>query len=183
MNSKFYWQKDGVNITKRYKYRGTTTDTLTLLNATENDQGIYTLIVSMEAENQQLSVILSIGKSVLLVLYLHLHCLIICIFTVVPVTIVIYTLIEPVIGLQYKLTCNVTGANQFNPRITYQWFKDGEMILGENHINWTRFSLKYGDAGEYRCITNISSKYLNKGYTVKTSNDFKLCIPCKLPQK
>ena len=77
MNSKFYWQKDGVNITKRYKYRGTTTDTLTLLNATENDQGIYTLIVSMEAENQQLSVILSIGKSVSLVLYLHLHCLII----------------------------------------------------------------------------------------------------------
>ena len=53
-----HWQKDGANITTGNKYRGTTTNTLTLLNATEGDEGTYTLI----ARNNSFDVMISIGK-------------------------------------------------------------------------------------------------------------------------
>ena len=53
-----HWQKDGANITTGNKYRGTTTNTLTLLNATEGDEGMYTLI----ARSSSFNIMISIGK-------------------------------------------------------------------------------------------------------------------------
>ena len=53
-----HWQKDGANITTGNKYRGTTTNTLTLLNATEADEGMYTLI----ARSSSFNIMISIGK-------------------------------------------------------------------------------------------------------------------------
>ena len=62
-NSNFYWELDGVNITKGRKHMGTTTNTLTLLNATETDIGTYTLVVSTDMVKIYLSMSLSVGKS------------------------------------------------------------------------------------------------------------------------
>ena len=60
-NATYYWQKDGVKITTGNKYRGTTTNILTLLNATEGDEGTYMLV---EGHNSGLnSVTVSIGKN------------------------------------------------------------------------------------------------------------------------
>ena len=56
-NANYHWQKDGVNITTGNKYRGTTTNILTLLNATEGDEGTYKLI---EGHNR---VTVSIGNN------------------------------------------------------------------------------------------------------------------------
>ena len=60
-----HWQKDGVNITTGKKYRGTTTNTLTLLNATEGDEGTYMLI----ARNNSFNVMISIGKMHVILLF------------------------------------------------------------------------------------------------------------------
>ena len=62
-NADFHWQKNGVNITTGNKYRGTVTNTLTLLNATEGDEGTYTLVVSIEGHNNWLNVTVSIGNA------------------------------------------------------------------------------------------------------------------------
>ena len=62
-NANFHWQKNGVNITTGNKYRGTTTDTLTLLNATEGDEGTYTLVVNIDGHNSWLNVTVSTGNA------------------------------------------------------------------------------------------------------------------------
>ena len=99
------------------------------------------------------------------------------------VTVEIYTLFEPEIGLQYNMSCIVTGAEQLNPNISYQWYKDEELFFGENQSHWTRQSLRHDDAGDYKCVVNISSNVLGRGHVTKASEAFRLCIPCKFLQK
>ena len=82
--------------------------------------------------------------------------------------------------MQYNMNCTVIGAEQFYPNISYQWYKDGELLLGENQPHWTRWSLRRDNAGDYKCVVNISSKFLSRGYATKTSEAFRLCVPCKL---
>ena len=43
ITASFYWQKDDVNVSSGIKYKGTKTDTLTIFNAQETDEGTYTL--------------------------------------------------------------------------------------------------------------------------------------------
>ena len=63
VNATFHWQKDGTNISKGHKYRGTTMNTLTILNAQYSDEGIYTLVVMIEGNlNASLSIHLFVGK-------------------------------------------------------------------------------------------------------------------------
>ena len=46
-SSRFYWQKDGRNVAyQEQKYRGTATNTLTLLKAATTDEGMYSLIIT-----------------------------------------------------------------------------------------------------------------------------------------
>ena len=74
----------------------------------------------------------------------------------------------------------MTGAEQLNPNISYQWYKDEELLFSENQSHWIRRSLRYDDAGDYKCVVNISSNVSGKGHITKTSEAFRLCIPCKL---
>lgn len=59
-----FWQKDGQNIVYvPQKYRGTATNTLTLLSAEGTDAGVYSLIVTTQDQNvATLSFNVSIGK-------------------------------------------------------------------------------------------------------------------------
>ena len=74
----------------------------------------------------------------------------------------------PLLGHDYKLTCNVINIvpNEFN--IEYQWTKLNGTL---SHINPTNTqdlsfsSLKLSDAGEYACRVNVSSSSLNTMYT------------------
>ena len=48
INASSYWEKDGVNLSMGHKYRGVTTNTLTLLNAHHTDEGMYILIIESD---------------------------------------------------------------------------------------------------------------------------------------
>ena len=84
--------------------------------------------------------------------------------------------VTPEIGLQCNLTCVVTGAELFDPTITYWWFKDGTIISGGNDSILTLSSLSHTDAGEYMCRTNLSSEFLIPPFTSNVSNNYRLCF-------
>ena len=92
----------------------------------------------------------------------------------VEVSIEITTSIRPVIGMGYYLTCTVTGADQLDPTITYQWYKDGSVLFNETELNFTIDSLTYTDAGGYMCVANVSSEHLSQHFTTKASSPFNL---------
>ena len=63
----FHWQKNGANISSGNKYKGTNTDTLTILNTQKTDEGTYILVNRYEnITSESFYINLSIGKSTLL---------------------------------------------------------------------------------------------------------------------
>ena len=57
------------------------------------------------------------------------------------------------------LTCNVFGADNLNPTITYQWTKDN--VTGAKSEAVTLSPLQLSHAGVYTCSVNVSSTFLN----------------------
>ena len=66
----------------------------------------------------------------------------------------------PTAGQNYTLTCSVTGAENLNSTITYQWTKNDGTVI--HTISNTLFfsTLRISNAGHYICKINISSDYL-----------------------
>ena len=63
-----------------------------------------------------------------------------------------------------SLTCDVTGADNLNPMITYQWTRnDGstQTPVGTNSDTLTFSPLRLSNAGDYNCNVTISSTLLN----------------------
>lgn len=58
----YQWQLNGINIADGDKYRGTQTDTLTILNAQLGDQGMYRCSVARSASGYSDSVQLTVGE-------------------------------------------------------------------------------------------------------------------------
>ena len=80
----------------------------------------------------------------------------------------------PVLGQNgYSLTCNVSGTENLNPNITYQWTKNyGSRVQVDSATRILSFSpLKLSDAGQYTCQVTISSLYLRNDITVMNSQD------------
>ena len=78
----------------------------------------------------------------------------------------------------YSLTCNVTGAGNLNPTITYQWTKNNitqtQMPPAGADPKVLSFSpLRLSDAGQYTCHATVyvSSPYLNENTTMTDSQD------------
>ena len=84
----------------------------------------------------------------------------------------------PIVGESYSLTCTVTGADQLNPTITYQWFKDNTVVSGETQSTLSFSSLSLSDAGQYRCDVTVSSTLLSQPIT-KMSNTQDLILQSK----
>ena len=71
-------------------------------------------------------------------------------------------------GTNFSLNCNVDGAINLRPQLSYEWIHfDGMdyMTVGTNSSRLTFPSLKLSDAGEYMCTVNISSSLLNSDLT------------------
>ena len=64
----FYWQKDGHNISSGYRYKGTTTHILTLLDVEGTDKGVYSLIVIMANQNMSFNINILVGKFISVVM-------------------------------------------------------------------------------------------------------------------
>ena len=87
----------------------------------------------------------------------------------------------PMLGQSNSLTCSVSGAENLNPSITYQWTKNnGTQTQIQNQgpgadPKVLSFSpLRLSDAGRYNCQATISSPYLNNNITVNVTEDVML---------
>ena len=79
----------------------------------------------------------------------------------------------PLLGQNsYSLTCGVTGAENLNPSITYQWTKNnGTLIVGTDPRVLSFSPLRLSDAERYTCQATVSSPYLNNNITRINSQD------------
>ena len=74
--------------------------------------------------------------------------------------------------------CSVSGAENLNPSITYQWTKNmngtqTQIQVGADNI--LSFSpLRLSDAGWYTCQATVSSPYFNNNITMIDTEDVAL---------
>ena len=78
----------------------------------------------------------------------------------------------------YSHTCNVHGAENLNPSITYQWTKNNgiqtQIQAGADHRVLSFSPLRLSDAGWYTCQATVSSPYLSNSIIIMDSQDITL---------
>ena len=78
----------------------------------------------------------------------------------------------------YSLTCGVTGAENLDPSITYQWTKNNgtqtQIQVGAEPKVLYFSPLRLTDAGRYTCQAIISSPYLHSDITMMDTQDVTL---------
>ena len=76
------------------------------------------------------------------------------------------------------LTCDayVSGADNLNPTITYQWTRNGETVPDGNPRTLDLSPLQLSHAGNYTCRATISSSLLNNNITATSDNNQNLTI-------
>ena len=82
------------------------------------------------------------------------------------------------------LTCDVSGADNLNPTITYQWTRnDGstQTPVGTNSNTLTLSPLRLSDAGDYNCSVTVSSNFLNNNIITSSNNTQSVMIQSELP--
>jgi hypothetical protein len=79
----------------------------------------------------------------------------------------------PVLGQSYSLTCGVTGADNLNPSITYQWTNNNGAQIGTDRV-FSFSSFRLSDAGQYTCQAAVSSLYLNNDITITNTHDVRI---------
>ena len=84
-------------------------------------------------------------------------------------------------GQGFSLSCVVSGAENLNPAISYNWIKDnGTRILVDSHGSVLSFpSLRLSDAGQYSCQAIVNSPYLRDDLNV-ISTTFDIHLQGKL---
>ena len=59
----FQWQKDGHALSERHKYKGSSTQILTIIDVENSDEGDYFLIVTMADVMSSFNISISVGKT------------------------------------------------------------------------------------------------------------------------
>ena len=78
------------------------------------------------------------------------------------------------------LTCDVSGADNFNPTITYGWTRNGETISDASSSSLSLSPLRLSHAGNYTCRASISSPLLNDDIAATSDNNPNVAIPSEL---
>ena len=80
------------------------------------------------------------------------------------------------VGQVGTLTCDVSGADNLSPTITYQWTRDGETVPDSNSRTLDLSPLQLSHAGNYTCHATISSALLNNDIKITSDNNQNLTI-------
>ena len=83
----------------------------------------------------------------------------------------------PTLGESYQLTCSVSGAENLNPIIAYQWTKDsgsGQTQVGASSDTLSFTPLRLGDAASYTCRATIASVHLAGDIVMVNSQDIRI---------
>ena len=86
----------------------------------------------------------------------------------------------PIAEESYSLTCTVSGVENLDPTIMYQWTKNnGTVIQVTNDFDSNTLSfptLRVSDSGDYICKVSVSSDYLTQAIDA-SSNSFSVKFP------
>ena len=92
------------------------------------------------------------------------------------------------LGQSYSLTCGVTGVENLDSSITYQWTKNNgttqtQVPNGDIPKILSFSTLRFSDAGRYTCQATVSSPYLSNDITMMDTHDVRIqskfgCILC-----
>lgn len=74
------------------------------------------------------------------------------------------------------LSCDVSGADNLNPMIAFQWTRNGEAVPNGNLRTLNLSPLQLSHAGNYACSVNISSIFLNNNVPAFSDNDQNVII-------
>ena len=82
----------------------------------------------------------------------------------------------------YMLICSVSGAENLNPTITYQWTRNNgtQTQVGTNSNTLSFSPLRLSDVGQYTCEVTISSSFLNSEITMDSSDSRTLALQSEL---
>ena len=87
------------------------------------------------------------------------------------------------VGSMYSLTCTVTGAEGLTDAgamVTYQWLKNGAVVLNQTMATLFFQSLVISDAGSYTCEATVTSSLLMSGpTTTASSNSLSVRLTCR----
>ena len=84
------------------------------------------------------------------------------------------------------LTCDVSGADNLNPIIAYQWtrYNGNTLMLARMTLNTLIFPhLQLSNAGDYNCIAIISSSLLNNDIVMNSTASHRVIIQGELIQE
>ena len=82
----------------------------------------------------------------------------------------------------YSLTCTVIGAEMLtdaDAMVTYQWLKNGAVVLEQIMATLSFSSVTLFDAGSYACRATVTSGLLSDPITTSISNSVDVQLTCK----
>jgi hypothetical protein len=63
----------------------------------------------------------------------------------------------PTAGESYSLTCTVSGADRLDYMASYQWRKDGNVLVGETAVALSFSPFRLLHAGQYTCEVTVGN--------------------------
>ena len=82
----------------------------------------------------------------------------------------------------YSLTCTVIGAEMLTDAgamVTYQWLKNGAVVLDQTMATLSFSPVTLFDAGSYTCQATVTSGLLSDPITTSISNSVDVQLTCK----
>ena len=82
----------------------------------------------------------------------------------------------PIAGETYTLICDISGAENLNPTITYKWIMDSgngmQVVSNSSMLSFP--SLKLRDAANYACMATITSSYLTADIVAMKNQEIRI---------
>ena len=72
------------------------------------------------------------------------------------------------VGQNYTLTCEVSGAERLSPIIAYQWTRNNQEVSDNNSKTLNLSPLRLSHAGSYACNVTVSSALLSSNISASS---------------